>query len=503
MSAKNKEYTHRKAETFKLYKPEYVAGPDLVQMVQNFEEQLTSSGAGNPKLTETIDNLSYIRRTDRILITGSPDDITEVIALLKEFDTPQHAQEELLGNQNRGFLVYKLQYQNGLQLVDALQSIAQSKGFGEGSDVDNLLAAINSVQAIDITNSILASGDQQSLAQLKGLIENLDRPLKQVFIEVLVLSTTASNDMELGLNWGSQGTFNEKLGWSLGNFGPEESGGSPAAKSGFTNALKSVDAGDNRPSGGQITPLSSGYLSVIGDIIWHKGKSYAGLGSLVNALETDGTTTVILSQKIVVQDNKNAKIFSGDNVPFTGSLVTTSGLTQTTNANLEYRNIGVTLSLTPIIGESGAITLDIDEEISEEVNEGSSGGSPPSSTSVNGIRTTKTNMQTSISVPDKHFLILSGTMRNQVVRAISTIPCLGALPVIGALFTQLQKNTINRNLVIFIKPHIIDSIETYQQITEKQEDVYGSSSQSNTDDFYKGIELIRSPDDADECSDDY
>ena len=91
------------------------------------------------------------------------------------------------------------------------------------------------------------------------------------------------------------------------------------------------------PVSGSVPTIPGGYMGIIGDIIFHNGKSYTTIGSLLNALKTEGDTTVVLSQKVVTQDNKNARIFSGSNIPFTGSLVTTSGLSQTTNANLEYR----------------------------------------------------------------------------------------------------------------------------------------------------------------------
>ena len=50
----------------------------------------------------------------------------------------------------------------------------------------NLLNAINSIQWLEVTNSLLCSGDQETLTRLKELVKNLDIPLKQVFIEVLV-----------------------------------------------------------------------------------------------------------------------------------------------------------------------------------------------------------------------------------------------------------------------------------------------------------------------------
>ena len=106
-------------------------------------------------------------------------------------------------------------------------------------------------------------------------------------------------------------------------------------------------------------------MGVIGDLIFHKGRSFVSLASLVSALQADGEASIVLNQKIITQDNKNSKIFVGDNIPFTGSVVTTVGASQQSTANVEYRDIGVNLSITPRLGDDDVITLDLNEEITE------------------------------------------------------------------------------------------------------------------------------------------
>ncbi len=490
----------RSVEGYQLYKPEFVPGPQLVLLLKNFEDHLVASGITNHDLSEVIDHLSFIPRTNTIIVTGPTKQIDEVMVLLKQFDTQDVAtgakfeESDLETIDDTGFLLYKLQHQPGDGLVSALQQISMNitgSGAGEAQKKNQgLVDAIRSIQFIQITNTLMATGQPKILSKLRDLLQSLDRPLKQVFIEILVLETTVNKDIEFGLRWGTQGKENNKLAWGSGNYSATDAG------PGFAQNFNSI-SGTRVPTGSDIPPIQGGFLGVIGDVVWHKGKSYATLGSMVNALKNDGDTTVVLSQKIICQDTQNAKIFSGDNIPFTGSLVTTSGLTQTTNANLEYRNVGVTVSITPLIGDNGIITLDIDHEISEEANLGSNTGSDVSSTTVNGIRTSRTTMTTKVHMPDKHFLVLSGTMRNQVTRQVSGIPCLGGLPLIGAAFSQTTKLTENRNVIIFVKPHIVDTHETYSQITQRQEDLYGNKNQSNPQDFNAGLELVRSPDDED------
>lgn len=490
----------RVASTYKMYKPQVVPGPELIRMVRSFQEHLAATGVVDTNLNETIEHLTYVNQTNTIIVSGTPEEIEKVSDLLKEFDTSSTfagknvSQEEMEMINDTGFLVVKLQNQSGAGIVDALNMIsrdlAQQKNQAKNAP---LIAAIQSVQWIEMTNSLIATGDPDVLKRLRELIEMIDRPLKQVFIEILVLETSTANQFDLGLRWGSQGKVDNKLGWGLGNY-PITDG-----NQGFPQNFNNI-TGTNVPTGQNIPPMPGGFLGAIGDIVWHKGQSYGSIGSLLNAFKADADTTVVLSQRIIAQDNQNAKIFSGDNVPFTGSLVTTSGLSQTTNANLEYRNIGVTVSITPIIGDNGLITLEIDEEISEEINQGND--SSVSTNTLNGIRTSKTSAQTRVSMLDQYFLILCGTIRNQVTRVVSGVPCLGGLPLIGAAFNQNQKRTVSHNVVIFIRPHIIPSQEFYSELTKSQEDLFGSKEISNTEDYHKMLEVLRAPDDERESTPD-
>jgi type III secretion protein C len=482
-----------------------VPGGELIKLVQNFEQHLVASGITNADLAEVIDHMSYVDRTNTLILTGRESDINQVITLLKEFDNEETAsgkggkmfESGVETIDDTGFLIYKLQHQSGSGIVQALTVISsdlssqttQKKNTG-------LVEAIRSTQWVEPTNSLIATGQPRVLTKLRELIESIDQPLKQVFIEILVVQSNNTDDLEFGLSWGSQGAVHNRFSWGGGNWSTGDIATDGSTNGTFPGAFQNI-SGTQLPDGQNIPPILGGFFGVIGDIIWHKGKSYASLGSLVRAFRNTGTVTEVLSQKIVAQDNQNAKVFSGQNIPFTGSLVTTSGLSQTTNANLEYRNVGVTLSITPIIGDNDIITMDIDYELSEDANQGTGGinTNNAQTNTVNGITTTKTSMQTKVHLPDRHFLVLSGTMQNSSVRVNNGIPCLGGLPLVGAAFSLNNKVTTTQNVLIFVKPHIIKSEQIYGKITKEQEEIFGNRNQTNVEDFQNGLELIRSADD--------
>lgn len=304
------------------------------------------------------------------------------------------------------FFLHKLQYHSG-------ESFAKELACHEPGA---------SLQWIESSNSLLCSGTKQELTHLQNLITALDQPRKQVFIEVLVLETDVKEGLEFGLQWSAGSAFRNK-----GNFG--------------SSTLP------------ELSPPKAFQLGIIGDLLLYKGSIHLSLNSLVSALEQTHKSTIVLNQKILSQDHRSSKIFVGDNVPFAGSYVQTVGNAQQTTANIEYRDIGVLLEITPLLGEEDTITLQIHQEITEASPQLEREGS------LSGIHTTKTNMTTSVHVPDRHFLVLSGMMQSSKREGSSGLPCLGSLPWIGSLFAQKTQSSEKRNILIFVCPQIIHKPE--------------------------------------------
>lgn len=376
------------------------------------------------------------------------------------------------------FLSYPIQYHDGEDLESSLKKIAADLK-RQPDAPQNLIRAIESLQWVKSTNSLLCSADRPTLDKLSQLIETIDVPLRQVFIEVLVIETDVKKSLDFGLQWAAGGQFDGRLGIGTGNFQPNQGGGHS-----FASTMQGINP-SNPPTGLSQLPLVPGFdLGVIGDIILHKGRSYLSLGSLLSALQADGDSTIVLNQKIITQNNKNSTIFVGDNIPFTGSVVQTVGQSQQTLANIEYRDVGVSLSITPRLGVGDVITLDLNEEITESLDHDLIN----SNTAVNGIRTTKTNMVTHVHVPDKNFLVLSGMIRNTKANQKVGLPCLGGIPWLGAAFSKTRKLDEKRNVIIFVRPQIIQSMEDFRRLTQGQEQVFRQ--QADEADFQKALEIL-------------
>jgi type III secretion protein C len=502
------------ATTFIVYTPRYQPGDELISILQDFAKSLMSSGVTNRALFDTIANLKWVPRTCSLIVSGDPDSIAKIDELLRRFDVPTTEPSKhpssIESIQNTSFLIYKLQYHQGNEILSAIKQIATDLTPGTAVGNQNLLSAINSLQWIRVTNSLLASGEADTLSKIRDLVQNLDVPLRQVFIEILVIETNLLNTQNFGLQWGGKMQFLNKFAASTGNF-PLASNNllsnplataTNATSNTFQNGINSVNATTFPTPSNSSIPFMSGFdLGVIGDIIMHKGRSFISLGSLVNALQTDGDSTIVMNPKIITQDNRTSTIFVGNNIPFVGSLVTTNSQIVSSSSNIEYRDIGFNLTVTPTIGNNNVVTLDISNDISAVTNQNVAIGATVNNNNqqipITGIQTSHTSMTTRVHVPDQHFVVLSGMIQDQKARFRSAIPCLGGLPVIGILFSENDRIDIKQNVIIFMRPHVVNTYEEYKAITENQENVFKENASLPVlkEEIDAGIDIVKKPQD--------
>ena len=484
----------REPGDYVIYKPVNVSGPELIDMMCDFMQNLQQSGVREPSLFETIQKLRYIQRTGYILISGDQKSVEKVQELLRKFDIPGTGAVTSLTQLETSFLIYKLNYHQGVEILDALKKIGADLSQAEPTTGSKLLSAINSIQWIKMTNSLLATGTPDVLTQLKELIQNIDVPLRQVFIEVLIIQTTINNNQQFGLQWGGKAQYLNRFAAGTSNFPSPNPGGTQNLN--LSKPLSEVNATRTPLATDILSPAigAGGFdLGVIGDIILHKGKSFISLASLVNALQQDDDSVVVMNPKIIAQDNQQATIFVGQNIPFTGSTVTTvgNGTGQQTSTNLEYRDIGTSLTITPILGTNDVVTLDISNEITAQVDNTTGAGQE-----LAGLQTSRTSLNARVHVPNKHFVALSGMLQDQKTHFKSSIPCLGGLPVIGAIFSENDRFNARNNVIFFIRPVIIDSVEEYDKITDNQEALFKElgSKQVVKEEIDDAIDWVRDPD---------
>lgn len=358
------------------------------------------------------------------------------------------------------FQIYKLHNRTATNLASALTAISGSLQQSEHANQD-LVDAIASVEPIDETNSIVFTGTDAAVERVRELVKELDVPLRQVLIEVLVLEASISDSLNFGVEWAARLTDTPS---GAGTISVLNAGSTlPAALTTVENLLpdaSTLGAGTGFTVGGIGRTLS-----------WGNG-SFTSLGALIRAVQEKSNVKIVMNPKILTEDNNPAELFVGINTRFqTDSISNDQGTILTTN--FEYRDVGTTLRVTPKLGEGDLVSLEIEQEISQAIDNEDT----QTQQQVNiGPTTRISRTVTRVHVPNKHFLILSGMIQEQKDRGRTQVPCLGGLPVAGSAFGSRRDATERNNLIMFLRPIILDTEQEMRQVTRDQHDLFDNKS---------------------------
>lgn len=373
---------------------------------------------------------------------------------------PQTAEEGFIEAQveSNDYAVVGLHYRRGDQLQSVLSNLVA--GFVGNSKADSDLAyTLSSAQWVEGTNSIVFSGPSSTIARAKSIISELDKPVRQVLIEMLILETSIDNSLRFGLELGVRhqspdfsGTFSSMVPNSRTSPLPIALNNTTLSGALTGNSLANV-AGLN--------------LGAIGRVITHNGQGFTAIGGLLTALNEDSETEVLLNPKLITENNIPAEIFVGQSIPFRGQSIT-NDLGNVITTNVEYRDVGTRLRVTPFLGPcSDIVTLEIEQEISrEDPNQGAvvaALGQPTLQTSTTTTR---------VHVPNNYFVAISGVLQDETIRQTSRVPCLGGIPFLGSAFKDEANQVRKINLMVFIRPTIIDTADDFEEMTRRQQGQY-------------------------------
>lgn len=432
----------------------------------------TLEAAAEPVMGLTlVPNMS----ANAIFIIGSRELIDKTLSVLKIIDVPSELEiiantrkdvsvnpyatnpAEILDRQiNPEFYIYKLQYHRGDQIVSSLKEIANGMVSTHDSLDPKLVYTLQTMQWIETTNSLIFSGDDASIIKLKNLIMSLDTPVKQVFLEMLVVDTTIGNSLDFGVDLGGSFTWESKnIAGSFGNYGSNAT----------INSRIATDHDDrvvNAP-----TAQAQGFsLGVIGQAISHKGSMYHTLGAMVRALQVDADTNIVMNPKIITEDNVTATFFVGSQTRVKTGIVQNSGQNDVTSSNFEIMDVGTTINVTPTISHDELITLVLEQEVSSSLNTSSA---TDTTALVPLTKTSRTS--TRMHVPDNRFLVIAGMVEDTKTNTRSAMPCLGGIPAIGRAFSYDSGSDSKRNLLFFIRPSIVRTPEEARILTKRYQDI--------------------------------
>ena len=300
----------------------------------------------------------------------------------------------------------------------------EAQGGGEGE--------INIV-VDEVTNSLIIRAYQRDYWTVMETIKKLDIYPKQVLIEVLIGEVTLNDATKLGLEFS---TFSDSF-----------------VKGGRTYSYSAGMGGI-----AQATDFSSGLRYAV--------TSVDRLTAAIQASASEDRLKVVSSPHILASNNKEAKIQVGSSQPILTNTYTTTAsgtTTSTVEGTIEYKDIGIILTVTPRINDGKLVTLDLSVE-SSTVGQTTLGSL--SNVPYFGKKTAKTTL----SIMEGQTVVIGGLIEDTKNTTSAGVPFLSKIPILGSLFGY-QSDTVGKTeTVMFLTPHVISQLEDSNRITQEFRD---------------------------------
>ena len=377
---------------------------------------------------------------NRVIVSGPSAARRAFKAMLKTLDQPS--------TKKGSVEVIYLDYSRAAEIKPIIEGMLQSDIFlqlaGE-SAADKKSKASYQIQTDELNNALIVAAPTAVIREIKNVVTQLDRSRPQVLIEAVIaeLSEDQAKRLSTQLAYTSKNRggyltkFDNLLATVIGT--------------GADGNLSDADVSTI----GNVLGTASTTIAIAGDFDPLTGK---GIGLLIQALKTDGSTKILSTPSVVTLDNEEATLTVGEEVPFqTGSF--TSGNNGSTNpfTTINREEVGVKLKVKPQISKGNSVRLEIEQESSKVKS-----GEP-------GLQTTsKSTMQTNVLIQDGELLVLGGLIEDQTNGSATKVPLLGDIPLLGRLFRSTDNSTAQSVLMMFIRPTIIRSAEDARNLSDSK-----------------------------------
>ncbi|MBF0224444.1 MAG: type II secretion system secretin GspD [Desulfobacterales bacterium] len=433
--------------------------------IQDLSEELTVltlENADASKLAKTLHTVFYQRqtpqqprpsmirfvadeRTNSIIIISNEIEANKIKELVKYLD------KEIPKGKAR-FHVYYLQNAKAEELVKVLEELArkQSTTAPQQNPAEKAKAAIISesikITADKATNSLIIMADKDDFQVLDDLIQKLDIPRSMVYIECLIMEVNVDKGFNFGTEWqvmGKSAYLNRDGGYGAGFGGGSESG--------YSNI-----SGMITPNIAGVGSMPAGFtVGAFAEAIEVGGIKFPSLAAVIQHYNNDKDVNILSTPQLLTTNNEEAKISVGKNIPY----LTKSGASTVESYNTyEYKDVGITLKITPNISQDRTVKLKIDHEITKLDQLMSSGDNRPT--------TLKRTFDTTVIVKDNNTVVIGGLIDDSFSLTTHKVPCLGDIPFFGWLFKSISNSNEKTNLFVFLTPHVIESPVEAQTIYE-------------------------------------
>ena len=360
------------------------------------------------------------KRTNTLFVVGTKKVIEEIKSLLPDIDKPLNVED---GNIH----IIRLNYAFAEDMAKILNKLFR----GTSKRSMGLTGEVKIV-ADKSSNALIVLSSPSDFKVVKEVINSIDIKRPQVFVEVQIVEMSMDKLLQLGVEW------------------------------------KFLSRGSLVPFGGSLygnLPLQEGYPSaspglLLGIAKWREGMPDIGL--LLNAYAKEGGVNVIATPQILTLDNEEAEINISKVIPYS------TGMKYDANNNpvisYDYKDVGITLKITPHITASGEVRLKIYEKVEDVVGYANADQTAPI--------TSKREAKTTVDVQDGQTLVIGGLIKNKKLTTVERVPVLGNIPIIGNLFRKTGHQIEKTNLLVFITPKVVRNKEEENALTIEKANLY-------------------------------
>ncbi len=359
-------------------------------------------------------------RTNSLIVVGSEQDIDTIRRLVDQLDV-----ERPTGADN--IHVTYLRNADANDVAPSLEAAVAGLRLTDPTDPRQQIQ----VTSDPSTNSLIIVASPQDFAMISGIIEKLDIVREQILVEMTILEIGEDSLRELGIDWA---TLDDAVSGSVRGF-----------------------AGTNL---GPFVNYATGNLEGLAVGI-QKGDN---IGALLQALERQTGVDILSTPHVLTSNHRTAKIVVGQNTPYVVASRITEGYDSLNSTNIksyEYRDVGITLEITPHVSQGGSVRLQIDSEFTKLLES-------VTASSADTPTTAKRSAQTVVTMNSGNTVVIGGLIRDDKTHIENKVPLVGDVPLVGNLFRWRRDRIEKTNLLIFITPYVMTSQEELQQVTNQK-----------------------------------
>ncbi|HMO04355.1 MAG TPA: type II secretion system secretin GspD [Kiritimatiellia bacterium] len=367
-----------------------------------------------------------VPNANSIVLVGTPNQLSQTrdIIALVDIETPVE-----FGRLNSIFLKY-MSSEEAATTLNALLAKTAAR-----DQVSRIAIEHNSAN-----NALIIEASPQDFELVRNLVNELDRMPQQVMVEVVIAEVSMEEGQDLGVE--------------LASIDGPESGSTVVVgrnRPGESDGLASIFESGNFPQGLSIGVARGTFVDAAGRVL-------PRIPLLIQALAQNRDVKILSNIPLWAQNNTEASVSVVENIPILSSRIEGTGDNRDVIQNIERVDVGIKLKLTPHINIDNEVKLRLNPSIEAIIDTGST-------TTEFAPTIAKREVTTTVTIPDRSTVVISGLIREDVIRQQSKVPFLGDIPLLGWLFRSQSDRKQRTNLLIFVTPHIVRDLKDAAAVT--------------------------------------